>query len=86
MKKKILFGLGTLALVAALCLNVNLAKTNHAGSVVLRDLFSVAQAEEETDRELCSVWCYFRPYDVCVLYVGRPGEVYPLSCFDRYWP
>jgi len=84
MKKKIIFGLATLALVTVL--NLNLVRTNQVGSFALKDLFSVAQAEDETDRELCNFWCPFRPYDTCVLLVGRPGEVYPLSCFDRYWP
>jgi hypothetical protein len=76
MKKKILFGLGTLALVGMLSLNINLAKSNNAGDFSLKSLFSVPQASAEFDPiALCNAYCWPTGY-LCDLVTNYGFHIY----------
>ena len=68
MKKKILLGLGTLALFALLSANLKQARAS----------MSIDPTE------LCHTWCYAAPYYTCVLHAGDAGGTYIITCYHMY--
>lgn len=81
MKKKILFGIGAIAFIAILNLNVNLPKLNQS-NFSLGDLISLNKAQGE-DAQLCD-FCYIGGTG-CTLALGLPGGIVYQYCPDRYF-
>lgn len=85
MKKKILLGFLSIALVAVLGLNINLAHSNHYGNLSLKDLFSAPQASAEINpTALCQQWCYHADYYIFELLAGDETGTYTIYCYHMY--
>ncbi|RPH30452.1 MAG: hypothetical protein EHM93_15825 [Bacteroidales bacterium] len=54
MKKKILFGLGALAIAAVLAVNLNMVRNDQNVTLSLEQLGAVAQAQAEGGADTCS--------------------------------
>ena len=87
MKNKFKYCFGTIAFVAALSLNVILAKTNDKNDPSLKSLSNMALDEGEGDWALCMKWCDWSFLNFCQLLVGEPGGgEYWLICPEMKWP